>query len=135
VLPWTWPRAPRPGESAEAAAKENTEHDKPDESLKPWLAANPRPTATIGQVADHIDHAREVAGIDHIGIGGDFDGTDDLPAGLTDVSGYPRLLAELADRGWSESDLRALTGRNVLRVLREAERVADEPLWPTAPAR
>jgi membrane dipeptidase len=81
-------------------------------------------------VADHVEHAREVAGVDHIGLGGDFDGTDATPAGLDDVAGYPRLLAELADRGWSPADLEKLTGRNMLRVLHEADRLATEPLWP-----
>jgi membrane dipeptidase len=102
----------------------------PPEPLAAWLEANPRPSATVSQVADHVEHARDVAGIDHIGLGGDYDGTDIQPVGLDDVSGYPRLLAELADRGWSEPELEALTGRNVLRVLRETERLAEEPLWP-----
>ena len=100
-----------------------------------WAAANPRPAATIAQVADHIEHAREVAGVDHIGLGGDYDGTDALPDGLEDVSGYPRLLSELADRGWTAADLEKLTGRNMLRVLRVAEERAEEPLWPLSPAR
>jgi membrane dipeptidase len=90
---------------------------------------------TLGQVADHIEHARDVAGINHIGLGGDYDGVDVQPTELADVSGYPRLLHELADRGWSQADLEALTGRNVLRVLRAAEDVATEPLWPTSPLR
>jgi membrane dipeptidase len=100
------------------------------EPFEAWLAAHPRPVATVAQVADHVEHVREVAGVDHIGLGGDFDGTDQLPAGLEDVSGYPRLLRELADRGWSEPDLEKLTGRNMLRVLRETEQAATEPLWP-----
>ncbi|MGW3151891.1 membrane dipeptidase [Streptomyces sp. NPDC001177] len=95
----------------------------------------PRPEVTVAQVADHVEHAREVAGVNHIGLGGDYDGVDHQPTGLADVAGYPVLLRELADRGWSRSDLEALTGRNVLRVLREAERRATEPLWPTAPLR
>jgi membrane dipeptidase len=101
-----------------------------DDRFAAWLAAHPRPTATVAEVADHVEHAREVAGVEHIGLGGDFDGTETLPAGLEDVSGYPRLLAELAGRGWSEPDLEALTGRNILRVLHESERLAQEPLWP-----
>jgi membrane dipeptidase len=75
-------------------------------------------------VADHVEHAREVAGIEHVGIGGDFDGCDVLPQGLEDVSGYPRLFAELTERGWSDQDLDALAGGNVLRVLRAAESVS-----------
>ncbi len=89
-----------------------------------WEAAHPAPHATIAQVADHVEHVRDVAGVDHVGLGGDFDGVATLPDGLDDVSAYPRLFAELAGRGWSDADLVALAGGNVLRVLREAERVA-----------
>jgi membrane dipeptidase len=86
-----------------------------------WEALHPRPGATLAQVADHIEHVREVAGVEHVGIGGDFDGVDQTPAGLPDVSAYPALFAELADRGWSEPDLAALAGANLLRTLRAAE--------------
>ncbi|MFC5662812.1 dipeptidase [Kitasatospora misakiensis] len=86
--------------------------------------ANPRPVATVSTVADHLDHMREVAGIDHIGIGGDFDGTAFLPDGLDDVAGYPNLIAELLRRGWSEADLSKLTWHNAVRVLRDAETAA-----------
>lgn len=86
-----------------------------------WAAAHPRPRATLGDVVAHAEHVREVAGIDHIGIGGDYDGTDDLPDGLQDVSCYPALVAALLDRGWSEKDCGKLTSGNVLRALREAE--------------
>jgi membrane dipeptidase len=75
-------------------------------------------------VADHVDHVREVAGVEHVGLGGDYDGVDFLPEGLEDVSAYPRLLAELLRRGWSEPDLAKLTWSNALRVLRDAESVA-----------
>lgn len=81
----------------------------------------PAPRVTIADVADHIDHARAVAGLEHIGLGGDFDGTDLFPEGLEGVDGYPALLAELARRGWSASDLAALTGGNILRVLRATD--------------
>ncbi|MCP2258309.1 membrane dipeptidase [Streptoalloteichus tenebrarius] len=84
----------------------------------------PRPGATLDQVVEHVEHAREVAGIDHIGLGGDYDGVDEFPPGLEDVSGYPAVIAALLDRGWSEEDCAKLSGRNVLRVLREAESVA-----------
>ncbi len=80
--------------------------------------------ATIEDVADHIEHARDVAGIDHVGIGGDYDGITELPVGLEDVSTYPELFAELSRRGWSEEDLRKLAGENALRVMRDAEDVA-----------
>lgn len=85
-------------------------------------AANPRPTATVSTVADHLDHMRSVAGVDHIGIGGDFDGTAFLPEGLGDVSGYPNLIAELLRRRWSTADLAKLTWGNAVRVLRDADR-------------
>jgi membrane dipeptidase len=88
--------------------------------------ANPRPVATPATVADHLDHMREVAGIDHIGIGGDFDGTAFTPDGLDDVSAYPNLIAELFGRGWTEADLAKLTWGNAVRVLRSAEDVARE---------
>jgi membrane dipeptidase len=83
-------------------------------------ARSPLPEATLSQVADHIEHVRDVAGIEHVGIGGDFDGTPDLPVGLGDVSRYPALLGELVRRGWSEADCQALAGGNILRVLRAA---------------
>jgi membrane dipeptidase len=133
---WVWPRAPLPGEDAAAVAAETaTRTPNPiwEEEYRGWLARNPRPRATIGQVADHVEHARRVAGAENIGLGGDYDGTDALPEGLDDVSGYPRLLAELARRGWSPDDLAALTGGNVLRVLAAAETTAQEFLAPPTP--
>lgn len=86
----------------------------------------PRPVATVATVADHLDHMREAAGIDHLGIGGDYDGTAFTPDGLSDVSGYPNLIAELLDRGWSTSDLAKLTWQNAVRVLGAAEDVARD---------
>jgi membrane dipeptidase len=80
-----------------------------------------KPAATLEQVVAHLEHVREVAGVDHVGIGGDYDGTDELPLGLEDVSGYPRLFAALADGGWSDQDLTKLAGGNILRVMRDAE--------------
>ncbi|MEO6700804.1 MAG: dipeptidase, partial [Jatrophihabitantaceae bacterium] len=85
-------------------------------------AAGQRPQATVAQVADHVEHVRAVAGLAHVGLGGDYDGCDSLPVGLEDVTGYPRLIAELAERGWSDTELAALTGENVLRVLADAYR-------------
>ncbi len=82
------------------------------------------PKATLAQVADHVEHVRKVAGVDHVGIGSDFDGSDTMPTGLEDVSCYPRLFAELIRRGWSDEDLRKLAQGNILRVLGEAEAVA-----------
>jgi membrane dipeptidase len=89
-----------------------------------WRIANPTPKATLSQVADAVDHVRQVAGVDHVGIGSDFDGIDDSVVGLEDVSTYPALFTELARRGWTEADLRKLAGENVLRVLAQAEVVA-----------
>jgi membrane dipeptidase len=90
-----------------------------------WLAANPPPPPPgIGAVADHIDHIRAVAGIDHVGYGSDFDGIDCAPEGLTDVSMFPRLTAELLRRGYSDGDAKRVIGLNFLRVLRQAERVS-----------
>ncbi|MFC7309944.1 dipeptidase [Streptomyces monticola] len=89
-------------------------------------ATHPRPVATTATVADHLDHMREVAGVDHIGIGGDYDGTAFTPDGLDDVSGYPNLIAELLGRGWSRPDLAKLTWQNAVRVLGAAEDVSRE---------
>jgi membrane dipeptidase len=89
-----------------------------------WSQSNPAPKATLGQVADHIEHVRSVAGVGHVGIGSDFDGVDYLPDGLTDVSCFPALFAEMLARGWSEEDCGKLAGLNVLRVMREAERAS-----------
>lgn len=97
-------------------------------------AANPRPMATVATIADHLDHMREVAGVDHVGIGGDYDGTAFLPQGLEDVSGYPNLIAELLDRGWSTGDLAKLTWQNAVRVLRAAEDVARDLRTRRAPS-
>jgi membrane dipeptidase len=89
-----------------------------------YTTAHPLPKATIADVADHVEHVRKVAGIDHVGIGSDFDGIDEGPAGLEDVSKFPNLFAELIRRGWSDADLEKLADKNVLRVLRQAEAVA-----------
>ena len=97
--------------------------------LKPeWEAEHPVPQAALAQVADHIEHVRAVAGLDHVGLGGDFDGTEDVTAGLEDVSTYPALFAELLRRGWTEPDCAALAGGNLLRALRAAEAYASAAL-------
>jgi membrane dipeptidase len=98
---------PRDWLARKAAAAEFAEH-------------RPPPQATVADVADHVEHVREVAGVGHVGIGGDFDGSDSMPVGLTDVAGYPALIGALLDRGWSDDELAALSNRNVLRVLRDA---------------
>jgi membrane dipeptidase len=92
--------------------------------LVEWQRDHPRPLATVSDVADHVEHVRAVAGVDHVGLGGDYDGTVFQPEGLQDVSGYPLLLAELLRRGWSDAELAKLTWSNALRVLRQAEEVA-----------
>ncbi|MGH7573032.1 MAG: dipeptidase [Gemmatimonadota bacterium] len=94
------------------------------EALEAWLEENPAPRATLSQVADHIDHIVEVAGIDHVGLGSDYDGIDTTPVGLEDVSKFPPLVAELLRRGYGDEDIKKLAGLNFLRVMREAEAVA-----------
>jgi membrane dipeptidase len=94
------------------------------ESTKAWAARAPK--ATLAQVADHIEHIRAVAGVDHVGLGSDFDGITEVPVGLEDVSKFPDLIAELLRRGWSEVDVKKLAGLNALRVLRATEQVAAE---------
>jgi membrane dipeptidase len=93
-------------------------------SVDDWTKAHPQPKATLGQVADVIEHVRKVAGVDHVGIGSDFDGITDLVVGLEDVSKFPDLFAELSRRGWTDADLRKLAGENLLRVLKQAEAVS-----------
>jgi membrane dipeptidase len=95
------------------------------DAMAAWHKLHPSPhEATLSDVADHVDHVRKLAGIDHVGIGSDFEGFDGPPEGLEDVSCYPALLAELLRRGYTEQDLKKLAGLNVLRVMREAEQVA-----------
>ena len=93
-------------------------------AMQAWDAENPRPKATLEQVADHIDHIRALIGVEHIGIGGDFDGVPTLPTGLEDVSTYPALFAELLERGYTEAELEQIAGRNMLRVMRGVEKTA-----------
>jgi membrane dipeptidase len=112
-----------------AAEMERRGLDRSDPEMQAVVAAQhladgPPPRATLAQVADHIDHVRTVAGVDHVGIGGDFDGTEELPDGLEDVTCYPALIAELLTRGWDEDDCVKLIGGNVLRVFRAAETVS-----------
>jgi membrane dipeptidase len=95
-------------------------------AMDAWFEAQPTPPSTLSDVADHIDHIRDVAGIDAVGIGSDFDGVQGLPDGLGDVSRYPALFEELSSRGYADEDLSKIAGRNVLRVMREAERVSSK---------
>ncbi len=98
--------------------------DKAAADYAAWLRAHPAPDVTLAEVADHIVHVARIAGVDHVGLGSDFDGVGEtLPKGLSDVSTYPALLAELMRRGWSDADVAKLAGGNVLRVMEGAERV------------
>ncbi|MGB8022628.1 MAG: dipeptidase [Candidatus Nanopelagicales bacterium] len=106
-------RVQHPDDPAQVAAR-----------IEAWRAAHPAPTATLAQVADHVDHVRDVSGVDHIGIGSDFDGVSVLPEGLPDVSKYPALFHELRRRGYNDDELRSIAGGNILRVMRDAQSVA-----------
>jgi membrane dipeptidase len=92
-------------------------------ALTAWESEHPRPVTTLSQVADHIEHIAQVAGIDHVGLGSDFDGIPDGPVGLEGVDRFPALLAELMRRGWSDADIAKLAGENLLRVMTGAEQV------------
>ena len=94
--------------------------------LDEYYAENPKAEASVGDVADHIQHVVDLVGIDHVGIGSDFDGITETPTGLEDVSAYPNLIAELLRRGYSEEDIRKICGENLLRVWSEVEQVAAE---------
>lgn len=119
---WDWKLEAR--DAARAAGIDPNDHAAMTTFSLRRQERHPRPDATLAQVADHVDHLREVAGVEHVGLGGDFDGTEQVVVGLEDVSTYPALLAELRSRGWSLPDLARLTGGNVLRVLRAGEDVA-----------
>jgi len=114
----------RAGEEARLATLYTGEPDQAKAALDAWLAANPQPRVTVAMVADHIDHIAQVAGHDHVGLGGDYDGLPQLPEGMDGVDAYPRLLVELMRRGWSDADLAKLAGGNILRVMEAAEKVA-----------
>jgi membrane dipeptidase len=111
-------------EAMTAAGADHRDLAQRGEFAATWTGGGEKPQVTVADVVKHLEHAREVAGIDHIGLGGDYDGVARLPDGLEDVSCYPRLFGELLDRGWSESECAKLAGGNTLRVLRDAERVA-----------
>jgi len=117
----------------EARAKELKDPAERERLRAEILARMPKVKVTVADVANHVDHVRQVAGVEHVGLGGDYDGNDGWPEGLEDVSGYPRLFAELARRGWSDEDLGRLASGNILRVLHQAEEVASR-LQKTRPA-
>ena len=111
--------------------------DRANAALKAWDQAHPKPAVTLSQVADHMDHIKQVAGVDHVGIGSDFDGIPDTPTGLEGVDRYPALLAELLRRGWSDADIAKAAGENLLRVMAAVEVASsslkrDHPYGSTA---
>ncbi|MFI5179455.1 MAG: dipeptidase, partial [Vicinamibacterales bacterium] len=109
---------------ARLATALNNNEDAVNKAMDDWRRLNPSPRASIKDVADHVDHIKQVAGIDHIGLGGDFDGITAVVAGLEDVSTYPRLVAELLRRGYGDDDVRKIVNRNILRVMRQVEATA-----------
>jgi membrane dipeptidase len=116
--------ATRAAEEKRFATLHIGEPDKAKAALDAWLAAHPEPQVTVAMVADHIDHIAKVAGHDHVGLGGDYDGLPVLPVGMDGVEAYPLLLIELMQRGWSDADLARLAGGNILRVMEQAEKVS-----------
>ena len=131
--------ADRAAEAARLAALEPGDPAAITAGMTAWESAHPQPTAGLSDVVAHIRHVREVAGIDHVGLGGDFDGVTSLPEEVQGVDAYPRILAALMAAGWTESDIRKLAGENVLRVMRAVEAVAasksdERPSLATLPA-
>lgn len=116
--------ARRDGEKARLEALNVADPDAAEAALEAWVKANPAPRATLAQLADHVDHVVARAGIDHVGIGADFDGMSSTTEGLEDVSGYPAFFAELARRGYSQADLEKIASGNMMRVLKAAEAYA-----------
>jgi membrane dipeptidase len=123
VAVWHW-GAEKNAEEARLKAFHRDSKAEVEAGLNAWVAAHPKPVTTVSTVADHVEHVAKIAGYDHVGIGGDFDGIDDTPEGLNGVEDYPNLFAELIRRGWSDANLAKLAGGNVLRALRQAEAVA-----------
>ena len=127
---WDWTAA-RAGEEARLGAIHRASKAAVADGLKAWEATNPRPATDVRLVADHIDHVARIAGHDHVGLGGDYDGIPYTPSGLEGVDAYPRIFAELIRRGWSDANLAKLAGGNILGALRRAEAVAaslkDQP--------
>jgi membrane dipeptidase len=130
-VPWFLTKEGAEANAAGLAEWDRLKHQMPDDpdavriAMDAWFEAQPTPPSSLADVADHIDHIRDVAGVDAIGIGSDFDGVQGLPDGLADVSRYPALFEELSSRGYTDEDLSKIAGRNVLRVMREAERVSS----------
>ena len=132
--------ADRAAEQARAGVLALGQPERAATLMAPWLAAHPEPRVTVAEVADQIDYVARVAGHDHVGLGADYDGIEVTPVGLSGVDGYPVLLAELMRRGWTDAQVAALAGGNVLRVLAAAEAVSARmrdvpaPVTTIAPA-
>ena len=120
-------------ERARLTAEPGSTPESVDKAVEKWRTANPTPRASLLQVADHIDHIKKIAGVDHIGFGGDFDGITSVVVGLEDVSTYPYLVSELLRRGYSDDDIKKIARGNILRVLRGAEAVAARLQAPSRP--
>lgn len=129
---WDW-SANRSGEEARLKAIHRSSKAAVEAGLKAWQAANPPPSTDVRRVADHIEHVAKVAGPEHVGLGGDYDGIPFTPTGLEGVETYPLIFAELIRRGWNDRDLGLLAGGNVLRVMRKAE-AASKAMANVAPA-
>jgi membrane dipeptidase len=121
VAAWSKLQAEQDGQ---LKAKYPSDPDAAKAAMAAWMKANPAPRATIADAADHVDHIRKIAGIDHIGLGGDFDGITSVPEGLEDVSTYPALTAELLRRSYKDEEIKKILGLNVLRVMRQVEKVS-----------
>jgi membrane dipeptidase len=126
------PTATRIAEARKTIREANSDPAAYRKAMSAWFREHPTPRATVFQVADHIDHIVKVAGIDHVGIGSDYDGIDSTPIGLEDVSTYPVLVQVLLDRGYSEPDIQKILGQNLLRAFRRAGEVASELDAPDA---
>ena len=126
-------RAQQKAEKARLESLHPGDPKRAEQELEDWRGQHVAPRATLAQVADHIDHIRKVAGIDHIGLGSDFDGMSSAPDGLKDVSAYPALLAELLKRGYTREDVSKVAGLNVLRVMRGVESIAQQLRSKTTP--
>ena len=125
--------AARLGEEARLKSLHTGFPERVKPALDTWVAAHPAPRVTVANVADHVDYIAKRIGVDHVGVGGDFDGTSDVPEGFADVAAYPALFAELARRGYSQADLEKIASRNMMRVMKAAEAYAaahrgDPPL-------
>lgn len=116
--------AAKAGEEARLKSLHTGYPDRVKPALDAWVASNPAPAVTLSNLVDHVDHIAKRIGVEHVGIGGDFDGTSDLPQGFQDVAAYPALFSELARRGYSQADLEKISNRNMMRVMKAAEAYA-----------